>query len=187
MTCSLALRKWRLRDAEYPSAFSSTARRCFLPCTARLTLAIVPSPALSCGSRAQARPRRRSTCFLSPPVTSAPRPSRRVRLLAFFSNRWARKALRRRILPVPVTRNRLAAPRCVLTFGISGSCGRGIGCGRARFVGHAYLAWGGAVVRFVGGAGPRGARRLGLLGGVQHHRHVATVLAGRRFDDRNLA
>src|SRR3954447_21487381 len=47
MTCSLALRKCRLRDAEYPSAFSSTARRCFLPWTARLTRAMTSSPSRS--------------------------------------------------------------------------------------------------------------------------------------------
>src|SRR5690348_15615782 len=40
MTCSLALRKLRLREPEYPWAASSTARRCFLPWTERLTLAI---------------------------------------------------------------------------------------------------------------------------------------------------
>ena len=61
----------------------------------------------------------RSTCFLSPPMTSAPRPRRRVRLLDFFSSRCERNALRRRILPVPVTLKRLAAPRCVFIFGIS--------------------------------------------------------------------
>src|SRR5215204_5051472 len=47
MTCSLALRKCRLRDPEYPSAFSSTARRCFLPWTARLTRAMTSSPSRS--------------------------------------------------------------------------------------------------------------------------------------------
>src|SRR5579884_316798 len=41
MACSLALRKLRLRAPEYPWAASSTARRCFLPWTERLTLAIV--------------------------------------------------------------------------------------------------------------------------------------------------
>ena len=53
-----------------------------------------------CGPACQ-RPSRRSTCFLSPPMTSAARPRRRVRLLGFFSSRCARYALRRRILPVP--------------------------------------------------------------------------------------
>src|SRR4249920_3334937 len=52
MTCSLALRKCRLREPEYPSAFSSTARRCFLPWTARLTRAMTPSPSSSsCANR----------------------------------------------------------------------------------------------------------------------------------------
>src|SRR6476646_5870928 len=50
MTCSLDLRKCRLRELEYPSAFSSTARRCFLPWTARLTRAMTPSPSSSSGA-----------------------------------------------------------------------------------------------------------------------------------------
>ena len=56
-------------------------------------------------------------CCLSPPNSSEGRARRRVRLLAFFSSRWARNAFRRRILPDPVTLKRFAAPRCVFTFG----------------------------------------------------------------------
>src|SRR4029077_10259960 len=67
----------------------------------------------------QARPSNRSTRFLSPPVTSAGRARRRVRLVGFFSSRWARNAFRRMIFPVPVTLNRLAAPRWVFIFGIT--------------------------------------------------------------------
>src|SRR5919206_3370603 len=110
MTCSLADLKLRLRLPLYPLAASRTARRCFLPWTERLTRAMNDSP--------YRRPRSRSTCFLSPPSNSEPRPRRRVRLLGFFSSRWARNALRRRILPVPVAANRLAAPRWVFIFGI---------------------------------------------------------------------
>ena len=93
-------------------------------------------------------PSRRSTCFLSPPVTSAPRPRRRVRRLDFFSSRCERNALRRRILPVPVTLNRLAAPRCVFIFGIIqlrvSACGRGR---RAPLGRSGRLAAGGAAGR----------------------------------------
>src|SRR3954464_717554 len=112
MTCSLALRRLRLRDPRYPSALARTLRRLFLLWTDRLTLAIGVAPD-------QARPSRRSTRFLSPPVTSAGRARRRVRLVGFFSSRWARFALRLVILPVPVTLKRLAAPRWVFIFGMS--------------------------------------------------------------------
>src|SRR5256885_16494425 len=71
------------------------------------------------------RPRSRSTCCLSPPNSSEPRPRRRVRLLGFFSRRWARNAFRRRILPVPVTLKRLAAPRWVFILGIGARLPRG--------------------------------------------------------------
>src|ERR1700691_1029058 len=49
----------------------------------------------------------------------ASRPSRRVRVLVFFSNRCERNALRRRSRPVPVTLIRLAAPRSVFILGMS--------------------------------------------------------------------
>src|SRR2546423_15043410 len=75
------------------------------------------------------RPRSRSTCCLSPPSSSAGRLRRRVRLLAFFSSRWARNAFRRRIRPEPVTLKRLAAPRWVFILGIGFSAGGG---GRRR-------------------------------------------------------
>src|SRR2546430_2239452 len=65
------------------------------------------------------RPSRRSTCLRSAPVTSAPRPRRRVRRLDFFSSRCERNALRRPILPDPRTWERLAAPRCVFIFCIT--------------------------------------------------------------------
>src|SRR2546423_9880275 len=75
------------------------------------------------------RPRSRSTCCLSPPSSSEGRLRRRVRLLAFFSSRWARNAFRRRIRPEPVTLKRLAAPRWVFILGIGISAGGG---GRKR-------------------------------------------------------
>src|SRR5690349_15519865 len=100
MTCSLALRTLRLRDPRWPSALARTLRRLVLLWTDRLTLAIVGLPVrkgvqlvLRLG-RDQARPSRRSTRFLSPPVTSLGRARRRVRLVGFFSSRWARFALR---------------------------------------------------------------------------------------------
>src|SRR4051812_1998582 len=100
------------------------ARRCFLPWTERLTRAMT-TDLLRSSSGAYRRPRSRSTCFLSPPRSSEPRARRRVRLLGFFSSRWARNALRRRILPVPVTLKRLAAPRWVFILGIGAPAGGG--------------------------------------------------------------
>src|SRR6478609_873703 len=44
---------------------------------------------------------------------------RRVTFEGFFSRLWRLPAFSRRILPEPVTRNRLPAPECVLFFGIS--------------------------------------------------------------------
>src|SRR3954469_7517138 len=79
------------------------------------------------------RPRRRFTCFVSAGCTSAPRPRRRLRAGLFFSRMWLRKAFRRRILPDPVTLNRLAAPLSVFIFGMSsgflaGRLSPGCGC-----------------------------------------------------------
>src|SRR4051812_8568291 len=160
MTCSLALRTLRLRDPRYPSALARTLRRLFLLWTDRLTLAIGVAPD-------QARPSRRSTRFLSPPVTSAGRARRRVRLVGFFSRRWARFALRLVILPVPVTLKRLAAPRCVFIFGMSRSSTL-----RCFFD---VLFW--LVAR----------RLLGVLAsGVQHHGHVPAVLARGALDRREF-
>src|SRR3954453_24196452 len=121
MTCSLALRTLRLRAPRYPSARSRILQRCFLLRTDRLTLAIVEPPCRTTDERTAGcqRPRRRSTRALSPPTTSAGRPSDRLRRLDFFSRRCDRFCLRRRIFPVPVTLNRLAAPRWVFIFGIT--------------------------------------------------------------------
>src|SRR5436309_4825743 len=55
MTCSLAFRNPRLFAPEYPEAFSSTAWRCFLPWTERLTLAIVTASCVCGGWRAALR------------------------------------------------------------------------------------------------------------------------------------
>jgi len=44
---------------------------------------------------------------------------RRLREPVFFIRKWFPVALRRMTLPVPVSRNRLAAPRCDFIFGIS--------------------------------------------------------------------
>src|SRR5262249_42638713 len=162
MTCSLALRNPRLFAPEYPDALSSTARRCFLPWTERFTLAIVTASCVRgdrLAPRFGYRPSRRSTCLRSPPVTSAPRPRRRVRRLDFFSSRCERNAFRRRIFPEPLTWYPLAA----LPPGPFPS----------------------SASRLPFAAVPAGLHRPGAsraLGRVQHHRHVAAVLAGRRFD-----
>src|SRR6478735_1475220 len=192
-TCSFAARRWRLREPEYPSARSRIARRCFLLWTARFTRAMDRTPSsgrrrpggrlrVGRGGPGQRRPSMRSTCYLSPPVTSAPRARRRVRLVGSCSRRWARKALRRRIFPDPVTLNRFAAPRCVFTFGISGSsC---LGRGGVR---HRCRGCGGGCRRGCGCGGPLVLLRgLRLLRGVQHHRHVAPVLTRCRLDHRDL-
>src|SRR4051794_39995285 len=104
----------------------------------------------------------RFTRFLSPPTTSASRPSRRVRLEGLCSSRWSRYACRRMTLPEPVILKRLAAPRCVFIFGIEFPVSR-------------------SDVRGLGG-------RFGLrlTNRIEHHHHVAAVLLGSRLDDRNL-
>src|SRR3954453_21784714 len=128
MTCSLAERYERLLLPKYPLARSSVARRCFLLWTARLTLAI-DLLLRACGRRLLERdylsPNRRSMRALSPPVTWASRLRRRVRFDGFGSSMWFMNALRRTILPVPVSLNRLAAPRWVFIFGLLFSSGRG--------------------------------------------------------------
>ena len=51
--------------------------------------------------------------------TSAIPEIRRLREPVFFIRKWLPVALRRMTLPVPVSRNRWAAPRCDFIFGIS--------------------------------------------------------------------
>ena len=102
-----------------------------------------------------------------------------MRLVGLCSSRWSRNACLRRILPVPVTRNRLAAPRCVFILGMVVSLGEGrVATGRsAQAVRAQALGLGRRLLCLgLGGADTR------LAQGVQHHRHVATVLAGRRLD-----
>ena len=55
--------------------------------------------------------------FFSGPTSTMPE-TRRFLLLVFFTSMWFPVALRRRILPVGVIRNRFAAPRCDFIFGI---------------------------------------------------------------------
>lgn len=55
--------------------------------------------------------------FASGPTSAIPE-TRRLRLEVFLVNMWLPEALRRRTLPVGLTRNRLAAPRCVFIFGM---------------------------------------------------------------------
>src|SRR5438132_2021695 len=138
------------------------ARRCLRPCTARFTRAIRASFRRRTG-RCCYRPSRRRTWARSPPVTSVSRARRRVRLLGFFSKRWLRNALRRRMRPLPVTLKRLAAPRWVFILGISALLLLG-GC---ALVGRGAL-----------GRGP------GPLVWGQHHHHVSPVELGRGFDLR---
>src|SRR5689334_4793539 len=55
MTCSVALRRWRLRDPEYPWAASRTARRRFFEWTERFTRAMTVAPAVVGAGRRPAR------------------------------------------------------------------------------------------------------------------------------------
>src|SRR5438105_15523532 len=77
---------------------------------------------------------------------------------------WLRKALRRRMRPVPVTLKRLAAPRWVFILGISALL--------------LLLGLGGDRLGLLGALG----RSPGPLVGRQHHDHVAPVELGRRLD-----
>src|SRR5207302_7894280 len=82
----------------------------------------------------------------------------------FFSSMWLRKALRRRMRPVPVTLKRLAAPRWVFILGISALL--------------LLLGLGGDRLGLLGALG----RSPGPLVGRQHHDHVAPVELGRSLD-----
>src|SRR5487761_1922954 len=115
--------------------------------------------------------------------------SRRVLTEDFFSIKWPRLAFRRRILPVPVTLNRAAAPRSVFIFGIwsilflcrncCSSClnrrlNLSYGCFGGR--GHLRRCRLGAV-----GITLRGLRLPGSPIRREHHHHVATVKSGFRL------
>src|SRR6266567_3279787 len=86
------------------------SRRFFLAWTARFTRAIG-------GLLRGYRPRRRFTCFASGPTTAMPE-IRRLCEPVFLTRKWLPVPLRRRTLPLTVTLNRFAAPRCVLSFGM---------------------------------------------------------------------
>src|SRR5438477_3525342 len=96
-------------------------------------------------------PRRRLTCLRSAALTSVSRLSRRVLVDGFFSSRWFMKALRRRILPVPVILKRFAAPLSVFIFGIGGgsplSVGGIGGAGRGGRSGFGRRGFGGSARR----------------------------------------
>src|SRR5262245_24709775 len=64
------------------------------------------------------RPSMRLTRASSPGCKVAGRPRRRLRDEGFFPSMWLRLACRRRILPVPVILNLLAAPRWVFILGM---------------------------------------------------------------------
>src|SRR5579875_2664278 len=124
-------------------------------------------------------PSRRRTWRRSAAASSTLRPRRRARTDDFFSIRWLRFAWRRRILPLPVTLKRAAAPRSVFIFGIvpapSSSTRRARG--GAGGLGRDRRA---RAVRLVGAA-----RRLGLAGPLvrgEHHHHVPAVEARRGLD-----
>src|SRR3954452_14308872 len=133
----------------------------------------------------------RLTFFSSPPVISASRLRRRLRVEDFFSNRWFLKALRRVIRPVPVTLKRFLAPVSVFILGIGASgllAGRdgggpaGGGVGAVGLGGGLRLLRGAAVgcrclalVTSLWVLRRLGGRRLGPLVGGQHHDHVAAV------------
>ncbi len=107
---------------------------------------------------------------------------RRFRFEDFFSRMWFRKALRRMILPVPVTLKRLAAPRCVFIFGIAACLlfGGGQAASSRSIAGlSAGAVSSGAPIRSRCSALGLGLGllpgRLGPLVGRQHHDHVAAV------------
>ena len=133
-----------------------------------------------------------------------------MRLVGFFSSRCERYAFRRRTLPVPVMLEALggAAVRLHLRHHVAPlSCGGGTSStltSTMGTVGTCSVFWGsvfwGSVLglgsgaragaRVWGSVGLRGS--LGLfflpvfLGWVQHHGHVAAVLAGLRLDHREI-
>src|ERR1700731_2761714 len=120
--------------------------------------------------------------------------SRRVRVDGLCSSRCRRLAFWRRIFPVPVRRNRFEAPLWVLALGMfplllvlsrtgwywlvlvgGRSVGGRVGVGRRIGIRCRAGLWSFRVAR--PGAGLRAAVRC------QHHRHVAAVLLGGRFDE----
>src|SRR5947209_779058 len=119
--------------------------------------------------------------------------SRRVRVDGLCSSRCRRLAFWRRIFPVPVRRNRFDDPLWVLALGMFPllsvlsalqyglglvgvrSVGRRAGVGRRIGIGCLAASRSFGVPR--PGAGLRAAVRR------QHHRHVAAVLLGGRFDE----
>src|ERR671919_217140 len=89
---------------------------------------------------------------------------------------WLAKARRRRILPVGVTLNRLAAPLWLFIFGTSSSLCPGHlrrparrGCGRLGFPRWSLLLLCGLL-------------RYRIAMGAQDHRHVATIELRLRVD-----
>src|SRR5487761_2516005 len=139
-------------------------------------------------------PSMRRTARRSADATCPSPARRRVLTEEFFSIKWPRLALRRRILPVPVTLNRAAAPRSVFIFGIwlilflfthwfkrwrrcddLGGCCRCWWCGSRSRRGCSLHA-----VR-------HGLRRLRLARSPvrgKHHHHVSSVKASFGFHFR---
>src|SRR5436190_11840175 len=89
------------------------SRRFFLAWTALFTRGIV-RPLVSAGGYL---PSSLLTCFDSGPTVAMPE-IRRLWELLFLIRKWFPVPLRRRTLPFTVTTSRLAAPRCVLIFGM---------------------------------------------------------------------
>src|SRR6516162_162612 len=110
--------------------------------------------------------------------------SRRVRLVGLCSSRCRRLAFWRTIFPAPVRRKRFDAPLWVLALGIFPLLLA------VRSVGR-RLAFG-ALIRIRGRLGsrcfgmPRPGASLRAAVRCQHHRHIAAVLLGRRFDESVL-
>src|SRR5439155_17507499 len=89
------------------------SRRFFLAWTALFTRGIV-RPLVSAAGYL---PRSRLTCLASGPTVVMPE-MRRLWEPLFLIRKWFPVPFRRRTLPFTVTTNRLAAPRCVLIFGM---------------------------------------------------------------------
>src|SRR6266540_3149955 len=157
MTCSLALRNPRLFAPEYPDAFSSTARRCFLPWTERFTLAIVTA---SCVAAVWRR-----SC-LGPAQQTLD-----VLLVGARDLGAATEATRppARLLLEQVGTKRLAAPDLARPGDLVS-----LGCPPVRLHLRHHCA-------------PSLPGPGGSFGRVQHHRHVAAVLPGCGLDHGDLA